>query len=96
MVQIQEKQNNHHFWQLSGHLTRFENLNDLPQLPCTEAGQVDVSLENVEKIDTAGLAFLIKFKLSLSHKNIEIRYIQPSDNFVKLIKLYDLESMFAV
>ena len=63
MIKLEEKQNNHHFWQLNGELTRFDDLSKFPELPCPDQAQVDVSLADVTKIDTAGLAYLLKLKI---------------------------------
>lgn len=96
MIELSEKQNNHHFWQLAGELTRFTDLSEFPNLPCPDQNQVDVSLADVNKIDTAGLAYLIKLKLKLKEKGIEIRYFQGSVNLNKLAKLYGVDELLGI
>ncbi|MCU4675471.1 hypothetical protein N7931_07465 [Catenovulum sp. 2E275] len=96
MIKLAEKQNNHHFWQLDGELTRFSNLAGFPELPCPDQNDVDVSLADVSKVDTAGLAYLIKLKVKLAEKGINIRYFQANDNIKKLAGLYGVESLLGI
>ncbi|GEM_PF-3250350 len=96
MIQLAERQNNHHFWQLDGELTRFSDLSSFPELPCPDQRDVDVCLTGVTRIDTAGLAYLIKLKVQLAEKGINIRYFQMDDNVKKLANLYGVETLLGI
>ncbi|WAJ70536.1 STAS domain-containing protein [Catenovulum adriaticum] len=96
MIKLAEKQNNHHFWQLAGELTRFADLSHFPDLPCPDQKDVDVCLTDVSKVDTAGLAYLIKLQAQLAEKNINIRYFDASDNLKKLANLYGVSELLGM
>lgn len=89
MIQLTEQKVDHHFWRMTGDLTINNNLELIPDLPCQDSCNIEVSLEEVGKIDTAGLAYLIKLKLKLLSQNkVEIKYIHGKENIINLAKLY--------
>ncbi|MER2493307.1 STAS domain-containing protein [Catenovulum sediminis] len=96
MIKLAEKQLNHQYWQLEGDLTRDSDLSYIPDAPCKDSCQVDVSLEDVGRIDTAGLAYLIKLKLQLADSNIQIKFIHGGKNLHKLAKLYGVQTLLGL
>ncbi|WP_017444278.1 hypothetical protein [Gayadomonas joobiniege] len=94
VIQLTEQKVDHHFWKMTGDLTIKNNLETIPDLPCKEACNIEVSLQEVGKIDTAGLAYLIKLKLKLlSQCDVKIRYIHGKENIINLAKLYGVSEL---
>lgn len=96
MIKLAEKQLNHQYWQLDGDLTRENDLSTIPQAPCNKGCVIDISLVEVGKIDTAGLAYLIKLKQHFAAKQIQINFIQYGENLRKLAELYDVAEIVGI
>ncbi|EWH09139.1 hypothetical protein DS2_14234 [Catenovulum agarivorans DS-2] len=96
MIKLAEKQLNHQFWQLDGDLTRDSDLSIIPEAPCNQGCVIDVSLAEVGKIDTAGLAYLIKFKEYFAARDIQVNFIHTDANLKKLAELYGVAEIVGI
>lgn len=81
--------------QITGHLTR-QSISGKQQkyfAQISEKAKQDVDLSGINKIDTAGLAWLIALFEYAEKKQIQLSYSQPPMELVKLAKLNQVETL---